>query len=49
MRSSSSETLRLTLDFGMSSCLAAAVKLPDCTTRVKTSSSFRSMAPLFHG
>jgi len=40
--SSKSETFRLTLDLGIFSRLAAAVKLPACTTRVNTSSSLRS-------
>jgi hypothetical protein len=42
-RSSSSLTLRLTVDFGIPSCAAAVVKLPACTTRANTSISFKSM------
>ena len=36
-RSSSSDTFRLTVDFGIPSSAAAAVKLPACTTRANTS------------
>src|SRR5215475_3514171 len=41
-RFSSSPTLRLTVDFGIARCLAAAVKLPVSATAAKTAIAFRS-------
>src|SRR5262245_33247323 len=41
-RFSSSPTLRLTVDFGIARCLAAAVKLPISATAAKTTIAFRS-------
>src|SRR5215470_18068335 len=41
-RFSSSPTLRLTVDFGIPRCLAAAVKLPVSATAAKTTIAFRS-------
>src|SRR5215468_5998260 len=41
-RFSSSPTLRLTVDFGIARCLAAAVKLPVSATAAKTTIAFRS-------
>jgi hypothetical protein len=44
-RSSSDETLRLTVDFGIDNRRAAPLKLPAWTTRAKTTISFRSIVP----
>src|SRR5262249_33884998 len=40
-RFSSSPTLRLTVDFGIARCLAAAVKLPVSATAAKTTIAFQ--------